>query len=80
MPQIREALAAIDEALAADDAVAVHCAAGLGRTGTIMACYLVQGGSGPDEAIGLIRVLRPGSVEAPEQERAVAAFAAALQS
>ena len=80
MHQIRCALAAIDEALAAGDAVAVHCAAGLGRTGTILACYLVQGGSSPNEAIAFVRRLRPGSVEAPEQERAVTAFAAELQS
>ncbi|MGE3854868.1 MAG: dual specificity protein phosphatase family protein, partial [Planctomycetota bacterium] len=49
-------------------AVAVHCAAGVGRTGTILACVLVAHGHDPDAAIDLVRELRPGSIETPEQE------------
>jgi atypical dual specificity phosphatase len=42
--------------------VAVHCIAGLGRTGTILACFLVREGMSADEAITAIRRWRPGSI------------------
>jgi ADP-ribosyl-[dinitrogen reductase] hydrolase len=47
---------------------AMHCYAGLGRTGTVAARLLVESGSGPDEAIAMVRATRPGSIETWEQE------------
>jgi atypical dual specificity phosphatase len=55
--------------------VAVHCRAGLGRTGTMLACYLVGQGMSALEAINHVRMRRPGSIETFEQERFVHAFA-----
>lgn len=56
-------------------AVAVHCILGLGRTGTMLACYLVKDkGLAPADAIAEIRRLRPGSIETYEQEKAVFQF------
>lgn len=54
---------------------AVHCRAGLGRTGTILACWLVAQGKQPGEAVREIRRLRPGSVETSEQVDAIEEFA-----
>lgn len=72
--QLRRGVAALKQALADGTRVAVHCGAGLGRTGTLLACFLVEGGREPDEAIGLVRAARPGSLETSAQEKAVHDF------
>ena len=69
--QIRDAVHFIREEIGNGGAVVVHCAAGLGRTGTILACYLVSQGEPPEAAIRKVRAFRPGSVETDEQENAV---------
>jgi len=50
-------------------AIAVHCRAGLGRTGTVIAAYIIKHYhfSAP-EAIAWIRLCRPGSVIGPQQQ------------
>jgi cell division cycle 14 len=49
-------------------AIAVHCKAGLGRTGTLIAVYLMLGcGFSAREAMGWLRVMRPGVVLGPQQ-------------
>jgi atypical dual specificity phosphatase len=49
--------------------VAVHCRGGYGRTGTLIACYLIASGMSAKEAIDLVRRRRPGSIETAGQER-----------
>jgi atypical dual specificity phosphatase len=55
--------------------VVVHCGAGLGRTGTVIAAFLVAQGFAPDEAVREVRRIRPGSLETDEQVEAVLQFA-----
>jgi atypical dual specificity phosphatase len=55
--------------------VGVHCGAGLGRTGVILACYFVTKSFTAKNAVARVRRLRPGSIETPAQEEAVSEFA-----
>ncbi len=73
--ELVRALGFIDVQRALGRAVAVHCLMGQGRTGTILAAYLVRNGTAPDEAIARVRAICPGAVEVEEQVRAVRAFA-----
>lgn len=73
--QLGAGVAALQAAFALGEGVAVHCGAGLGRTGTLVACYLVAKGLTSGEAISATRRARPGTIETRGQEDAVRRFA-----
>jgi atypical dual specificity phosphatase len=56
--------------------VMVHCAAGRGRTGTVLASFLLKEDYDltADQAIQRIRKLRPGSIQSERQEVAVSMY------
>ena len=80
LEQIDRFLEEVDRAKREDFALGIHCTAGKGRTGTMLAAYLVTQGLSAEEAIEEIRKLRPGSVETPDQEERVAEFARIQES
>ena len=75
LEQIHRMVEFIDQQIAEERPVAVSCYAGIGRTGTVLACYLVHRGQEPADAINRIRELRPRSIQTVDQEAAVYGYA-----
>ena len=73
--QMIEFVTLVEDSVAAGTPVGVHCTAGLGRSGTMAAAYLVTTGFSPDDAIATVRGLRPGSIETADQEASIHHFA-----
>ncbi|KAK4044982.1 hypothetical protein OUZ56_032388 [Daphnia magna] len=68
----------LDGLFAAGKSVCVHCRAGLGRTGTVLAAYLLWKGHSVDEALQKIRAKEPKFVSTETQERFLRALAEAI--
>ena len=75
MYRIDSAVDFIHQQITNNQPVMVHCAAGMGRAGTILACYLVKYQRySADKAIEKIRNERPGSVQSEVQEIAIGLY------
>ena len=67
--KIDEAVDFIHERINNNEPVMVHCAAGIGRTGTVLACYLIKYQKySAKNAIEKVRKERPGSIQSERQE------------
>ncbi len=71
LEQIEDFVAFAENARSEGKKLVVHCDAGIGRTGTMLACYLVSKGYSATDAIEEVRIRRPGSLETIEQEEVV---------
>jgi atypical dual specificity phosphatase len=72
--QLDRCVSVLERAIKQKLGVVVHCGAGLGRTGVILACYLIAQGMTAQNAMARVRRLRPGSIETEEQAEAILEF------
>ena len=84
VPEFDDLIYAVDfihRRITNNEPVLVHCLAGMGRTGTLLACYLVKHKKmSADDAIQKVREERPGSIQSYPQEEMIYQFAKSLQS
>jgi atypical dual specificity phosphatase len=77
-PDIEQAIdlcQAMERMIAADDVIAVHCRAGLGRTGTVLASYLIWEGENALSALETVRRIEPRWVQSEAQATFLEEFA-----
>ena len=83
VPEFDDLIYAVDfihRRITNNEPVLVHCLAGMGRTGTLLACYLVKHKKmSADDAIQKVREERPGSIQSYPQEEMIFQFEKSLQ-
>ena len=78
IPEFSDLVISVDfihQRITNDEPVMVHCLAGLGRTGTILACYMIKyEDMAADDAIEKVRRERHGSIQSFSQEEIIFRF------
>ena len=78
IPEFSDLVISVDfihQRITNDEPVMVHCLAGLGRTGTILACYLIKyEDMTANDAIEKVRQERHGSIQSFSQEEIIFRF------
>lgn len=81
MEDMERAVDFIDQNLKNKKSTMVHCAAGRGRTGTVLAAYMIKfKGMDAKSAVEKIRSMRPTSIENGPQEISLSLFEKYLKS
>jgi len=83
VPEFDDLIYAVDfihRRITNNEPVLVHCLAGMGRTGVILACYLIKYQKmSASEATEKIREERPGSIQSYPQEEIIFRFEKSLK-
>ena len=68
LPIVRNFIKLAHDTIAKNKSIAVHCKAGLGRTGCLIGAYLIyRHGFTANEVMAFMRFMRPGMVVGPQQ-------------
>jgi len=72
--QIETMVTFLKQSVAEGRPVGVSCGAGIGRTGTILACYLVSKGYTAEQAMKEVKHRRGAEIETDDQRQAVRSY------
>jgi len=64
----------IIDVLSEGASIFIHCKGGLGRTGTVAACLLIESGMRASDAMRAVRAARRGTIETQDQEDFVLSY------
>ena len=67
LEQANEFLVFVEQARWRNRPVVVYCEAGLGRTGTMLATYLIHTGKSAHDAVAAVRAVEPAAIETRAQ-------------
>jgi atypical dual specificity phosphatase len=74
-------LVRMQKLIADGEVLAVHCKAGLGRTGAVLAAWLIrEGGLTAEDSMGRLRRIEPGFIQSKVQEDFLHCYEADLTS
>ncbi|NOT15429.1 MAG: hypothetical protein HOP21_07625 [Methylotenera sp.] len=75
LSQMHMLLLKMQRLISQGEVLAVHCLAGLGRTGTVLAAWMIkEGGLSAEEAMRRLRLINPGFIQSVVQETFLAEF------
>lgn len=79
--ELHDAITFIHKQISGNKPVVVHCAAGKGRTGEVLAAYFMMSEKlTAQEATAKLRKMRPGSIQSEAQEQALKMYEKYLQA